>query len=294
MFTRRSLLAGLAALPLSARADGDFRQFLAQTAQQARRAGVSSRVIAAAFRGLTPDARVIAHDQTQPELTLTWPQYRARMLIPARIQAGRSAFAANVSLLRTIGAVYGVDPRIICAIWGIESSYGTAKGHFKLIRSLATLAWQGRRAAYFTNELIAALKILAAGYATPAMLSSGWAGAMGQPQFMPSVYLKSAVDFDGDGKRDIWNNPSDSFASIANYLVQHGWQRGGPWAELIAVPPANNLAPANLAPGDRVLLPSGAPPDQTFLIHPNFDVIERYNPSDFYALAVGLLADALA
>jgi len=128
------------------------------------------------------------------------------MLPPSRIDAARDAYQANQSILNSIGAVYGVEPRVILAIWGVESGFGTNQGRYHLIRSLATLAYQGRRAGYFTSELLAALEILARGYATPAMLTSGWAGAMGQPQFMPSVYLKSAVDFTGDGKRDIWHS----------------------------------------------------------------------------------------
>ena len=244
-------------------------------------------MIGAALRDLTPDPTVIAHDQNQPEFNLTWPEYRARVLTEARIDTAREAYQSNLSLLRAIGALYGVEPRIILAIWGVESGFGTFQGKFQLIRSLATLAYQGRRGAYFTSELIAALQILAHGYATQDMLLSGWAGAMGQPQFMPSAYLHSAVDFEGDGKRDIWHSVPDVLASIANYLAQAGWERGETWGERLlgAAPP--------LAPGDRILTPNGAPIDETYLVHPNFAVIKRYNPSDFYALVVGLLADAV-
>jgi len=288
MLTRRALAAGLLALPAAARAEWVFPLFLADLRRKARDQGVPLRVVNAAFRGLTPDPKVIELDQSQPEFTLTWPQYRARALPQSRIDAAQVAFQANQSILRTIGAVYGVEPRVILAIWGVESNFGANQGKYHLIRSLATLAYQGRRGAYFTGELIAALQIIARGYATQSMLRSGWAGAMGQPQFMPSVYLKSAVDFSGNGRRDIWHNTPDTLASIANYLAQRGWERGESWGERVTG------APPLLAPGDQILTPDGAPADETYLVHPNFAVIKRYNPSDFYALTVGLLADAVA
>jgi len=287
MLTRRALAVGLLALPAAARAEAGFQLFLAGVGEQARAKDVPPGVIDRAFRGLAPDPVVIERDQSQPEFTLTWPQYRARVLPQSRIDAARTAYQANQSLLLTIAAIYGVDPRVILAIWGVESNFGAIQGKFSLIRSLATLAYQGRRGTYFTGELIAALEILAHGYATADMLKSGWAGAMGQPQFMPSAYLRSAVDFAGDGRRDIWHSTPDALASIANYLSQRGWERGESWGERFYG------APPLLAPGDQILAPNGAPPDETYLVHPNFAVIKRYNPSDFYALTVGLLADAV-
>jgi len=287
MLCRRSLIAASIALPFAAQAQGSFRSFLAEVSREAWAAGVPSRISASAFLGLMPDPEVIERDQTQPEFTLTWAQYRARVLPPSRIANGRQAFLDNTSLLHNIGLNYGVDPGVILAIWGIESNYGANKGKFQLIRSLATLAYQGRRGGYFKSELINALKILADGYATQDMLLSGWAGAMGQPQFMPSSYLKSAVDFEGTGRRDIWNSVPDTLASIANYLAQHGWQRGESWGEPVT------YSPGSMAPGDKILTPDAASPDLIYLTHPNFGVIKRYNPSDFYALAVGLLADAV-
>ena len=287
MLCRRSLIAASIALPFAAQAQGSVRSFLAEVSREAWAAGVPSRISASAFLGLMPDPEVIERDQTQPEFTLTWAQYRARVLPPFRIANGRQAFLDNTSLLHNIGLNYGVDPGVILAIWGIESNYGANKGKFLLIRSLATLAYQGRRGGYFKSELINALKILADGYATQDMLLSGWAGAMGQPQFMPSSYLKSAVDFEGTGRRDIWNSVPDTLASIANYLAQHGWQRGESWGEPVT------YSPGSMTPGDKILTPDAASPDLIYLTHPNFGVIKRYNPSDFYALAVGLLADAV-
>ncbi len=283
MLTRRSLLVAGLSFPVTARAAAAWRVFLVGVARDARGQGVPDRVIHAAFQSLAPDPRVIARDQAQPEFVLTWPEYRARMLPASRIPAAQRAWRQSRSVLTTVAAVYGVDPRVILAIWGIESNFGTNRGKFKVIRSLATLAYDGRRSAYFRGELIAALKILAAGYATRSMMVGGWAGAMGQPQFMPSVYLQSAVDFDGDGKRDIWHSQPDTLASIAHYLAQRGWQKNQPCVAPMVVP---------AAPGARLLQPKGS--DETYQIYPNFDVIKRYNPSDYYALAVGLLANAIS
>jgi membrane-bound lytic murein transglycosylase B len=279
MFTRRTLLFASLAWPVAANAASGWSGFLCAVARDAQAQGVPARVTTAAFRGLTPDPRVIASDQAQPEFTLTWPEYRDRILPAARIETASRKWRQNHSLLATIGAIYGVDPRVVLAIWGIESNFGANRGKFRLIRSLATLAYDGRRGAYFRGELIAALQILAKGYATPSMLVGAWAGAMGQPQFMPSVYLKTAVDFDGDGKRDIWRSTPDTLASIANYLAQHGWQKDQPWL---------STAPG---PGSTPLQPDGG--SDVFQVYANFGVIKSYNPSDFYALAVGLLANAI-
>ena len=160
MLCRRSLIAASIALPFAAQAQGSFRSFLAEVSREAWAAGVPSRISASAFLGLMPDPEVIERDQTQPEFTLTWAQYRARVLPPFRIANGRQAFLDNTSLLHNISLNYGVDPGVILAIWGIESNYGANKGKFQLIRSLATLAYQGRRGGYFKSELINALKIL--------------------------------------------------------------------------------------------------------------------------------------
>ena len=202
-------------------------------------------------------------------------------------------------------------------IWGIESAFGSNKGNYRLVEALTTLAWEGRRASYFRKELINALRILDSGDVSAGRMTSGWAGAMGQPQFMPSSYLSYAVDFDGDGRRDIWDSRADVFGSIANYLARSGWRTGEPWGQPVRVPPS--LSPA-IAGRDRkrslgawselgvrradgtafgrsdvdgaLLLPDGIAPGHGFMVYRNFNAIRRYNPSDFYALAVGLLGDA--
>jgi len=218
-----------------------------------------------------------------------------------------------------LGAVrdrFGVGPAVITGIWGLESSFGTQTGDFYVVDALATLAWNGRRASFFRPELLAALRILNDGDITPPGMTGSYAGAMGQPQFMPTSYLRYAVDFTGDGRRNIWTNRADVLASIANYLAQCGWRSGQTWGQAVVLParfdtdagrtmrrPLEDWARLGIRPLDgrwraaadtstAVLLPDGAT-GEAFVVYPNFAVIRRYNPSDFYALAVGLLGDNL-
>ena len=317
MLNRRTLILSAALLPVAARAQGGFDAFVAGVKAEARRAGIRDETLQQAFAGVAPNARVIELDRKQPEFTLTWPEYRARVLPDTRLAAARDNFGRERSLLARVEERFGVDPAIIVGIWGIESNFGSNKGNYRLIESLSTLAWEGRRAAFFRTELMAALRILDQGDVTAARLTGGWAGAMGQPQFMPSSYLRSAVDFDGDGRRDIWDSKADVFGSIANYLAKAGWRRNEPWAQPVRLPPGFDAASAGrdrsrtlgdwMRAGVRrddgqmfgrtdvmgaVVVPSGAAAAEGYMTYPNFNVIRRYNPSDFYALAVGLLADA--
>ena len=286
---------------------------------EARRAGIRDVTLQQAFAGGQPNQRVIELDRRQPEFTLTWPEYRARVLPDSRLQAARENYARERGILAQVEQRFGVDPLIIIGIWGVESAFGANKGNYRLVEALSTLAWKGRRAAYFRSELINALRILDQGDVTPARLTGGYAGAMGQPQFMPSSYLRYAVDFDGDGRRDIWDSKADVFGSIANYLAKNGWRRGEPWAQPVRLPAGFDAAGAGrdnrrslrewmragvLRQDGRefaraetlgaVVVPGGAAPGEGFMTYPNFNVIRRYNPSDFYALAVGLLGDAVA
>jgi membrane-bound lytic murein transglycosylase B len=317
MPTRRSVLtASLAALPATALGQDSFAAFIAGVKGEARRAGIRDATLAAAFAGVAPNGRVIELDQRQPEFTLTWPEYEIRVLPPARLQAGRQHYARERGLLAQVQARYGVDPGIVMGIWGIESNYGEKQGNFRAVEALSTLAWEGRRAAYFRGELLNALRILDAGDVTPARALSGYAGALGQPQFMPSSFLRYAVDFDGDGRRDIWASRPDVFGSIANYLARNGWRPGQPWGQPVQVPPgAAALAGRDgrrplyewmrlgvrradgteFARGDvegALVVPDGAAAGTGYMTYANFGAIRRYNPSDFYALAVGLLGDS--
>ena len=319
MLTRRVLFAApLAVLPLSAAASsGGFAAYLAGLRAQALRLGINPAIVAAALRDQPPNPRVLQLDQHQPEFTLTWAQYRARVLPPARLQAAEVHAGENGPTLAAVTQRYGVDWRIIMGIWGLESGFGAKTGTFNIVNALATLSFVSHRAAYFRGELMNALRILNAGDISVAGMTGSWAGAMGQPQFMPSSYLRYAVDFDGDGKRDIWNSRPDVFGSVANYLSGSGWQPGAPWGQAIALPPgfaaptgrervrplgawqAEGVRRIDGAPFSRsdvpgaVLQPDG-PGTEAFMVYDNFNVIRRYNPSDFYALAVGLLGNASA
>jgi membrane-bound lytic murein transglycosylase B len=317
MLNRRALVASATLLPFAARAqEAGFARFVDGVMAEARRAGIRDATLRAAFAGVGPNQRVIELDRHQPEFTLTWPEYRAKVLPDTRLQLARQNYASEGPLLAAVERRYLVDPLVVMGIWGIESNFGSNKGNYRLVESLSTLAWEGRRAGYFRKELINALRILDSGDVSPGRMTGGWAGAMGQPQFMPSSYLTYAVDFDGDGRRDIWDSKPDVFGSIANYMARSGWRAGEPWGQPVLVPaslePAiagrDNKRPLGAwmelgvrredgSPFGRsdvpaaLLLPDGIAPGQGFMVYSNFNAIRRYNPSDFYALAVGLLGD---
>ena len=245
MLSRRSLLAASlpAALAVPARAAPDsFQSFLAGLRAEARRAGISAATLDRAFAGVQPNQKVLERDRHQPEFTMTWAQYRALLITDQRIANGRAAWQQNRALLGRVQDRFGVDPGVIIGIWGLESSFGTGMGDFHVVEALATLAWEGRRASFFRGELLAALRILDHGDVTPARMTGSYAGAMGQPQFMPSSYLRYAVDFEGDGRRDIWTSKPDVLGSIANYLAQSGWRGGESWGQPVTLP-ANFAGP---------------------------------------------------
>ncbi|TXL72183.1 lytic murein transglycosylase [Vineibacter terrae] len=292
MISRRSftvLAAGAAAFPIiPAAADAGFQTWLQGVRREALAQGVDAGTLDRAFRGVEPIPRVLELDRSQPEFKLTWQEYLDRVVSEERVARGRELARANAALLNRIGDSYGVPPKVIVALWGIESHYGTKMGTFSVVGSLATLAYNGRRPKYFRAELLAALKILAQGHITPDRMVGSWAGAMGQCQFMPTSFLALAVDGDGDGKRDIWGSKADVFASAANFLRKSGWQQGVGWGEEVTGKPGAT-APA----GGRVVTPEGAG-GRTYLTTANFKAIRRWNPSDFFALAVGILSDRIA
>jgi membrane-bound lytic murein transglycosylase B len=313
---RRMLLAGLAAAPFTAaRAqEGSFASFLAGFRPEARRAGISDATLSAAFANIHPNEKVIEADRKQPEFTLTWARYKAFTMSAKRIERGRAAIIANARLLGSVSERYRVDPGVIAGIWGLESNFGTDTGSYNVIEALATLAWEGRRASFFRAQLISALKIIEHGDVVPARMLGSYAGAMGQPQFMPDSYLRFAVDFDGTGKRDIWTSTGDVLGSIANYLAKSGWVYGEPWGQPILVPAvfesgtgreqrrslgewqrlgirrADGSVFSRADPVGAIIQPDG-PGTEAFMVYGNFGAIRRYNPSDYYALAVGSLGD---
>lgn len=295
-----------------------FAQFLRGVRAEARAGGISDRTLNAAMNDLQPIPRVLELDRRQPEFVLTFAQYRERQVTAQRMARGRQLRQENAALLAAIERQHRVPGRLVVAIWGLETNFGGNMGGFNVVGALATLAWDGRRAAFFRRELLAALRILEAGHIQPAAMRGSWAGAMGHPQFMPSSFERFAVDQDGDGRRDIWTNRADALGSIANYLARNGWRDGETWGREVRLPPRFDTAgtgrdatrplsawaragvraadgsplPASDLPAG-ILLPDGAA-GAAFAVYRNFGVIRRYNPSDFYALSVGLLSDGMA
>ncbi len=320
MIGRRTLNAtALAALatPLSVLAETPFAAFLAGVRADAVAGGIAAETVDRAFAGLRQNAKVLELDSHQPEVTQSWERYRASRVSDARVVAARQAMQANGVGLKEVSRRYGVDPGVIVAIWGLESNFGGYTGGFSVIEALATLAADGRHNGFFRTELLSALRILDHGDITASRMTGSYAGAMGQPQFMPSSYLDYAVDFDGDGKRDIWNNRNDVLASIANYLAKSGWRAGEPWGQPIRVPAGLDagggrddrrplaawskfgVTRADGTPFSRadipgaVVMPDGAG-GEAYMVYANFAVIRLYNPSDLYALSVGLLATRIS
>ena len=206
-----------------------FQEWLNGVRKEARAAGVSDKVLDRAFRDLKPIPRIIELDRSQPESKLTLNQYLDRIVSGKTIWDGRRLYREHRELLNKISDQYGVEPQYIVALWGIETRYGRITGGYPVIAALATLAYDGRRSAFFRAELIRALKILEEGHIAFEDMDGSWAGAMGQVQFMPSSFVTYAVDYDGDGRTDIWDNVSDALASAANYLSKSGWARNQGW-----------------------------------------------------------------
>ncbi|WP_176595659.1 MULTISPECIES: lytic murein transglycosylase [Sphingobium] len=337
-----SLLLGLAAVmaggltadSVRAQEDVAFRAYLESLRPKARALGIRDATLDSVFPGLTPNPRVVQLDQNQPGGGTYAPipnfePYRRQHVDAARIGRGRTAYLANRARLARIEAETGVPEEMMVAIYGHETNYGSYTGDFDLIRSLATLSYEGRRRTLFEPELLATLKMLDNGVPRSRLVGS-WAGATGYPQFLPSVYLRLGKDGDGDGRVDIWNSEADALASIANYFVHAGWRRGQPWGVAVSVPAgldrASITARTNPArcervfnrhsrwlsmaewrrlgivpsggswPADRVLatlLEPDGPGKTAYLLTSNYRAILDYNCSNFYALSVGLLADAV-
>jgi lytic murein transglycosylase len=328
--TRRSLVAALACLLLlgPAPARADFQQFLAELWPDAQKAGVSRRTFEAATKGLTPDmslpelaipGRQQKPQAAQAEFVQRPADYMAEGGLASLTARGRKLAGQHRTTLAALEKKTGVPGPVLLAIWARETNFGAAPLRYNAIRVLATHAYTGRRRDYFRTQLLYGLKILEDGDVTPAGMKSSWAGAMGQTQFMPYEFFKYGADFDGDGRRDIWNSVPDALASAANQLLDKGWRAGKGWAyevepprtmdcteaepeRRLAVrdwlkrgfkPVGGKVAAADLAEPASLFLPAGTY-GPAFLTLPNFYVIKRYNNADTYALAVGLLADEIA
>jgi lytic murein transglycosylase len=290
----------------------EFVAFTDDVWQQAKARGVSRRTFERAFAGVTPDPKVIALTKKQSEFVKPVWDYLASAVSEQRLQRGTAAITEAAPTITSVEQVYGVDRRAIAGVWGMETNFGSNMGNNDVIRALATLGYENYRGDFFRKELVTALVILEQGHVDRDKMIGSWAGAMGQTQFMPSSFMAYAVDFTGDGRRDIWGSAPDALASTANYLKKHGWQTGLPWGFEVKLPrgltygasmqPFSAWASAGVrrmdgrampAAGEaRILLPAGAR-GPAFLVTKNFNVIKRYNNSDAYALGVALLGDRL-
>lgn len=275
--------------------------------------GISDRTLTAAFRGAGYTPAVIERDRNQFQARRSLEDYMAIAASDERIALGRAALAREGRTLARIEAQYGVPARLVAAIWGVESRFGTRRGEVPVISALSTLAFDGRRGRFFENQLVAALQIVQRGDISPARMTGSWAGAMGHTQFIPTTFNAYAVDFDGDGRRDIWSNdPTDALASAAAYLKASGWRAGQPWAVEARLPegysgPMGRRSPRSLsdwraagvevlgggAQGAAGLIQPQGPGTPAFLTFHNFNILLKYNNSEKYALSVGHLADRL-
>jgi membrane-bound lytic murein transglycosylase B len=293
-----------------------FQNFVADLWPLAQARGVSRETFDNAFKGVTFDAKVVAHTNAQAEFVKPIWVYLASAVSPARIARGEAKAEAERSWLDKAKSTYGVDPSIVMGIWGLETDFGGFAGSDNVIRALASLAFVHYRGDYFRDELLAALAILEEGDISARDMRGSWAGAMGQTQFMPSSFNNYAVDFDGDGRRDIWTSPPDAIGSTANYLAKHGWIAGQPWGMEVRLPAGFDLADADSsrlaafsafaargvaradgrslpASGEAQLLMPAGLKGPVFLVTANFKAIKSYNNSTSYALGVALLGDRI-
>jgi membrane-bound lytic murein transglycosylase B len=296
----------------------NFSTWLEELRQEARSKGISNTTISEALDGLEPIPRVIELDRRQPEFTQTFWRYLDARVSEKRIARGKVLLNTHKELLKSIEMRYGVQPRFLVAFWGLETNFGDYLGSFPVIGSLATLAHDPRRSDFFRSELLAALSIIDGGHIHAANMLGSWAGAMGQPQFMPSTFVRFAVDGDGDGRKDIWHTLPDVFSSAANFLSESGWQGDRTWGREVKIPAGFDLdltgkdvqkslaawqalgvrriTGADLPRVDikgSIILPAGHD-GPAFMAYSNFRTILRWNRSDFYAIAVGHLADRIA
>jgi membrane-bound lytic murein transglycosylase B len=324
--SRRSLLQGAAALALAGAvapprafaAAADFDTWLDELRAEAAAKGISQATLDAALGGIQPIDKIIELDRNQPEFTQTFWRYMDPRISDTRIAEGQVKLAANEKALATVENDHGVPAESLVAFWGLETNYGGYMGDYPVPTALATLAWDERRSAFFRAELLHALAIIEQGHIAAAAMIGSWAGAMGHFQFLPSTFVNNALDFDGDGRKDIWSDLGDAFASAGNFLRNSGWKPGVPWGYEVVMPAdfpweesgADNRHAVSrwqalgvrrpgggkLTQQDRlgaILLPSGWQ-GPAFVVLDNFYTILRWNNSHLYAISVGHLADRIA
>jgi len=297
---------------------GEFSRWLNGVRSDALAAGISPATLDQAFDGLQPRSEVLAADRSQPEFKRTLEEYLARAINAQRVNEGRELLTKHRRLFGELAVRYKVPPRILVALWGIETSFGRHQGKLPVIQSLATLAFDGRRGDYFRSELFAALHILEDGLFSADQLQGSWAGAMGQLQFMPSTYRRYAVDLSGDGRSDIFADPADALASAANYLAGSGWATDQTWGREVRLPKSfdrrllgleqqktlRDWQKLGVRKSDGKQLPRVAmqgslvqpdgPGGRTFLVYQNYRVLRTWNRSHNFAIAVGILADRIS
>jgi membrane-bound lytic murein transglycosylase B len=317
-------LAPIAPLPAAV---PPFDAWLEELRAEAVARGISSATIEKTLTGLEPVEQVLERDRTQAEFALELDSYLKRRLTPQMVRTARSMLVRHRTLANKVSATYGVPPQLLISVWGLESNFGRFSGVRPTVPTLVTLAYDPRRGPLFRNELLTALEIVDKGDIDLDQLKGSWAGALGQPQFMPSSYVLYAQDFDGDGRRDIWKSQADVFASIAYYLQQHGWKKGQAWGREVQLPAAAAKAADEVGlrqEGCRALrvmteprpvsfwrklgvrtVTNGSLPQSSlaaslvrlgkrnFLTYENYDAILGYNCSHSYALSVAILADRL-
>ncbi len=295
-----------------------FDSWLRDFKKEALTKGISSLTLKNAFKTVKPIPRVVELDRKQPEFTLTFKQYLNRVVSKRRTKIGKSKLIKHKELLLEVSKKFNVQPRFIIALWGIETDFGRITGGFPVIASLATLAFDGRRSTFFRKELILALKIIEDGHITAENMKGSWAGAMGQNQFMPSSFHAFAIDYDGDGSADIWNSLPDIFASIANYLSRSGWKGDQNWGRPVSIPAtlpkkllgkkvkkeiqrwsqlgvkrANGMELPIAKMAASIIRPEKGGIGPAYIVYNNYRVILKWNRSDYFATAVGTLADSL-
>jgi len=313
-----SLAALMAGQPATAAQTPGFSECVSSLQKKARDEGISEPVVKNVLGHVAYRERVIAADRHQPEFTETFAHYLNQRVTTLRVIQGRALYAQHRPLLERLTRQYGIPSQYLLAFWGMETGYGHFFGKVPILDSLATLACDPRRSDYFAGQLMDALKIVDRGDVQPGKMQGSWAGAMGNFQFMPSVFLQYAVDGDGDGRRDLWNSLPDAMASAANFLQGLGWQQGLRWGREVRLPDhfayyrAGLNKPRTLQQWEKLgvrqndgsplpdvdikaslLVPSGHR-GPAFLVYQNFNVIMRWNQSEFYALSVGILADRIA
>ncbi|NVD07102.1 lytic murein transglycosylase [Vibrio sp. JPW-9-11-11] len=299
-----------------------FDQYVEGLKQQARENGISERVLTQAFADVTHKPRAVKADKNQPEKRLTLDEYIPRAVPDWKVKQAKDLYQDHYAELSRIGERYGVQPRFIVALWGVESNFGTFTGNYPVIDALSTLAYDGRREAFFRKETMAALQILEEGHIEFERFKGSWAGAMGQCQFMPSSFLNFAADGNGDGKKDIWQSEADVFASAANYLSQSGWNDTYTWGRQVKLPTGFDTSIQGRSEEKGKFLQEwsqmgvtrydGRPlprldndikawliaPDDTngrvYLVYNNYNVLMKWNRSYYFALAVSHLADRIA